>query len=609
MASVQIAGLASGLNWQNIINQLIQADSASVNQVKAQQTTINNQVTALGSINTDLGSLSNSIFSLEDPSAYSGVTVTSDVSNSTWAVNANQGTSPGAYAIDVSLLATASQLDGATGVSAALNGSNDVSGLTVANLSTAQPVTAGTFTVNGQQIAITTSESLQAVFDAIGSATGGTVTASYNAATDKVSLTSSAGPIVLGAANDTSDLLQQLKLVNNGSSTVTSAGTLGRLNLSSNLAGAGTKAALTGQDGSGNGSFTINGVTVGYNVNNDSLSTLLTRIDNSGAGVTASYDSSADQVVLTNSSTGAVGITATDTSGNLLAALGLTSGAGGSVALGRNSQFSVNNGPSRTSQSNALGPADLGIPGLNVTANSTGLQHLTVAVDSSAIQTGIQSFITAFNKVQADISGDTKIGADSNGNPVTSILSSDHEVGDWASQLEMTAFGAGSALSGPIKSLDAMGIDFNGTTGQLQISDQGTFLQAVQNNPSQVAAFFQTATTGFGAVMNSAITDIQRQDNADQSNLQSESSDLANQITTMQNQLTAEQNNLEAEFTAMEQAESRFQSEMTTLGGIGGSTASGSSATASNNLNNNNVYVNGTSASSTSSSGSGTTGG
>ena len=77
----------------------------------------------------------------------------------------------------------------------------------MANLGLGQPITAGTFSVNGAQVAVTTSESLQDVFAAISTATGGNVTASYDPTTDKVTMASASGPVVLGADNDSSNFL------------------------------------------------------------------------------------------------------------------------------------------------------------------------------------------------------------------------------------------------------------------------------------------------------------------------------------------------------------------------------------------------------------------
>ncbi len=127
----------------------------------------------------------------------------------------------------------------------------------------------------------------------------------------------------------------------------------------------------------------------------------------------------------------------------------------------------------------------------------------------------------------------------------------------------MTVFGAGSGLTGAINSLDDLGIDFNGTTGQLTISDSAKLQQALTGNTSAVAvAFFQTAKTGFGSIVNSAVTDIVGQSASEVQNLQSESKSLGDQITTMQNQLASEQAQLEAEFEAMETMEAQYQNEL-----------------------------------------------
>jgi flagellar hook-associated protein 2 len=604
MAGVQIAGLASGFNWQLIINDLITADSAGVNQVQAQQNQVNAQVTALGAINTDLTNLTNSVYALEDPSLYSGVTVTSNNPNSTWQGTAPSGTTPGNYSIAVTGLATASTLMGATRISQPLNSSDDVSGLTIANLATAQPVTAGTFTVNGEPVTVTTSESLADVFTAIGNATGGTVTAGYDSGSDSVTLTSTAGPIVLGADNDTSNFLQEMKLQNNGTNQISSSARVGSLNVNDSIATCGLLTPLTGLDSSGNGSLVINGVTIDYNANTDTLGTLLSRITNSNAGVTATYNATDNQVILTNSATGDTGMGVSDSAGNnLMAALGLTSAAGATLVTGANAKYSVNGGPVQTSASNTLSPTALGVPGLTVTVDTLDTQTIEVATNTSGIQTAIQNFITSFNQLQSDITNDTAVSVSSSGTIVTSVLSANYEISDWASSLQMDAFSAGNALPGPINSLDSLGIDFNGTTGQLEISDQGALSAALTNNPSGVAAFFQTATTGFGSVMNKAITDTMSQETSEASSLTSEASDLGDQITTMQSQLASEQASLEAEFSAMETMEAQYQSEEAALNGISGST---SSSAVSNPISTANISIGGQSISGSSTSSSGT---
>jgi flagellar hook-associated protein 2 len=607
MAGTQISGLSSGINWNSIISSIVTADSAGMNQVKAQQATVNTQVSALGSLGTDLTTLSASVFALEDPSLYDGAIASSTTSGSTWQMTAQNGTPTGNYTIAVSRLATASQLQGAGGISSPLSASSDVSGLTLAAIPTAQAITAGTFTVNGKQITVTTAESLQDVFTAISTATAGAVTASYDPSSDKVKLVSTS-PIILGAANDTSNFLSALKLFNGtNTGTISSATNLGTAQLANHLAAADLKTALTGQDGSGNGSFSINGTSISYNVNTDSLGTLLARINNSGAGVNASYDANNDRIVLTNSVTGSSGVNVSDNagSGNLMAALGLTTG---TLVQGQDAQFSVNGGPTQTSASNTLTPSALGVTGLSVTVDSQDTQTVQVAMNTAAISSAIQSFITAFNAFQADDSKDTTVSI-ANGTISGSVLSSNHDVADWASTLQTKAFSAGSGLTGAIKSLDALGIDFSGTSGQLAITDQSKLSNALSSNPKAVAAFFQTATTGFGSIMSSSINDVISQNSSSQQSLQSESTDLGNQISTMQTQLDATQAQLETEFQAMETFYAKYQSESTALAGaFSGSSSLTSSAGALGNISNGVNNATGSSSGSTSSSSSTTTG-
>ena len=57
---------------------------------------------------------------------------------------------------------------------------------------------------------------------------------------------------------------------------------------------------ITAVNGSGDGSFKLNGVSIAYNVNTDTISSVLTRINDSSAGVTAAYDAVNDRFTLSN---------------------------------------------------------------------------------------------------------------------------------------------------------------------------------------------------------------------------------------------------------------------------------------------------------------------
>ncbi len=567
MAAIQISGLLanSAFDWKTVVSELIAADSIPITNLQTQQTANTSQVTALNSLQTDMASLQTSVENLQTGGLFSARTVSSSNSISTWKSTSTDGAALGTYAFSIQTLATQAQTQGAVGVSTGLSSSSDVSALTVANLNIATPITAGTFTVNGKQVTIATTDSLQGVFDKISTATGGDVTGSYNPTTDGITLTSGSGAeMILGANNDTSNFISAMKLQNNTTSSTSSSSTLGTVVTSASIASADLKTPLTGLDASGNGSITVNGVLIGYNANTDTVSSLISRINSSSAGVTVSYDSANNRFNVTNNNTGDVGMGLSDTTGSLLASMGLTSASGGTFAHGKNAQFTINNGPTLTSLSNTLDSTVTGISGFSVTVNSQSAETLQIQSDTSSMQTAIQSMITAYNKVQSDITSDTQITT-SGGKTTASVLSNNGQVTDWAANLQSLAFDAVTGVTGSIQSLNDMGIGFTGTTGQLSITDSTKLANALTNSPQDVQNFFLTGSTGFVSRMFTGLSADIGQNTSAQNALNQANTDLANRITVMQTHLSSEQTNLTNAFIAMVDAQSTAQSDSTTL--------------------------------------------
>jgi flagellar hook-associated protein 2 len=303
MASLQLSGLVSGFDWKSFIAEVMELNRAPVYRLQSEKTTNNSKVSALDNLGTRLVELQTASRALKVEGLFTGRTAASTTTGSTWATSTTSGTATGAYAFNVTQLATTTKRNGSGDIGLGISATNDVTGVTLASMSTATAVTAGNFTVNGSQVSVALTDSLQDIFDKISTATGGAVTASYNSGDDKISL-ASASPITLGAANDTSNFLAVARLANNGSGAIESGTGLGATSQSAPLASARLRNSITAVDGSGNGSFTVNGVSVAYNVNTDSLSTILGRISSSSAGVNATYDAAADRVVLTNKTTG-----------------------------------------------------------------------------------------------------------------------------------------------------------------------------------------------------------------------------------------------------------------------------------------------------------------
>jgi flagellar hook-associated protein 2 len=575
MTAINTTSLASSLtgntfDWQTFVNTIIEIDRAPITKLETEQSLNSDKIEALGVIKTDLQDLQTATKALGASSLFAGRTVTSSTSGSNWTLTAASGATAGAYTFNVTQLATASTRNGSSDISSAISATSNVSGVTLATMPTATAIKAGTFTVNGATVTIALTDSLQNVFDKISTATSGAVTASYNQGTDTISL-SAASEIVLGGANDTSNFLAATQLANNGTGTITSTNSLGAASTTATLVNARLKSAITAVDGSGNGSFNINGVTIAYNVNTDSLSSIISRINSSNANVTASYDNASDRMVLTNKTTGDIGFGLSEAAGGFLDAVGLSmTSSGAATTRGKNALFSINGGSTLSSQSNTLDSSVTGITGLTVKAGSTGSQTITVASDTASMKTAIQNFVDKYNVVQSYIDLQTKITV-KNGTLTTSTLSSNRDVDSWAANLRGKAFAAVSGLSGTITRLADLGIDFSSTSRLLTVKDSGKLQTALETKTADVEAFFGTATTGFAAVMNTSLNKLTGSEGSTSAvstisdRLLNNNANIDKQIAQIERQLEAEKARLTAGFQAMQAAQSSAQSIIKTL--------------------------------------------
>lgn len=562
-SNLAISGLASGMNWQATVQELANAERAPETQWKAQQTSINTQNTAFGTIQTELTTVQSDMQALQDPTLYGSATAQS--SDSTIAIaSAASGATVGTFTFNISQLATASSMNGQSGISQALVPDGNPADVTIGSAAFASPVSAGTFTINGQQITIASTDTLQDVFNNIAAATGNAVTASYDPTADKIILSSSS-EIVLGTATDSSNFLQDAGLFANGTGTVTSNAALGRAQLGSSMSNSHLATAII-DGGSGAGAFTINGVTINFNASTDSIQNVLDRINNSSAGVTASYDSLNNRFVLTNKATGDVGISMQDVTGNFLAASGLSAG---TLQHGKNLLYTLNGGTTQlVSQSNTITSASSGITGLSVTAVNNGSVTVTVASDTSKISAAIQKFITDYNAVQSDISSQQIVSTGSDGTVTPGPLTGDLTANGIASGLRSAVYSPLTNLSGAIKMLSDLGIQTNGKDNTLALSNSDTLNNALANNLSDVKSFFTDTTNGWGAQVSSYLT-ATIGDNGTlvnhQASLTSQSTTITTQINNLETKITSDTAHWTSEFQAMEAAQSQVNQELTYL--------------------------------------------
>ena len=554
-----LSGLASGFDWRTFIDRLMEVERAPQKTLRTEQTRLRERSNAYRSLQTELQVLQNRLKTLLDPSLYASRSARVENTN-VLTVRASAGAAPGTYSIEVLQLATASRLQGTSDLGAPLSSSADVSGLVLANAPFATPVTAGTFTVNGRQISIETTDTLQVVFDKIATATGGAVTASYDPTTDRIQL-SSASEIVLGSANDTSNFLQVARLYNNGSGTVTSAGALGTLRLNATLASA-NFATPVDDGGSGNGEFKINGVSITYSATADTLATILDRINNSAAGVYATYDPLNDRIVLTNKTTGDLGIAVEDVTGNFLSAAGLVTG---TLQRGQNLLYRLNGGDTLVSTSTAITEASSGLAGLSITALQTGTTTVTVASDTDAVKSAVRQFLDAYNRVQSLLDNYTSSSTDAEGVVTAGVLAGDSDANEIASRLRALAFSPGSGLQAVADHLADLGISSNGNDNQLTLTDESALDQLLQNNLGALQTLFTDPTAGVATRLNHYLERLIGDNGSliqKQNGLNRQSTDIDNQIAEMERIVQATRQRMIESFTAMETAQARINQQL-----------------------------------------------
>jgi flagellar hook-associated protein 2 len=593
-SDLAISGLASGFDWQSLVAQLVQVERAPETQLQTQQSTIQQQNNALGSIKTEMNVLQNDVTALLAPGFFDSRTAAT--SNSTLAsATAAAGTTEGTYAFNITQMATAAVLQGTAGAGAALSSTNDVSGLTLSAAGFATPVTAGTFTVNGAQVTVASTDTLADVFANISAATNGAITASYSATdpvtgakTDKITLSSSS-EIVLGSATDTSNFLQVAKLSNNTTGTVTSSASLGAVMSTSTLDQANFATPIT----NGAGAFQINGVAINYNAASDKLTDVISRINDSSAGVIATYDPSKNQFSLTDKNTGDIGISVQNVSGNFLQATGFLTVAGtnsGTLVHGTNLQYTVNSGSQLSSQSNTITDDSSGITGLSVTALAKGLVNVTVAADTSTVKTAITNLVTEYNKVESVIGTQTASTTDSTGKVTAGLLAGDQDTENIITSLRNLMNQAVSSISGQPLRLSDLGFASNGQDNSLTTSDTSGLDTALATNPAGLKDLFTNATSGLAVELDSFLTDTIGTAGASadgtittdgslvthQANLTKQSAAIDTQISNIETQVQAYQTSMDNEFVAMETAESKTNQQMAYLTqAFSGSSSSG----------------------------------
>lgn len=289
-----VSGLASGLDWRKIIDQLKQVEYKKIDLVAGRKKTYEDRLSAWQSINTKLLSLKSSAGTLNKTSFFNLYT-TSLASNTTTkaedvlSVTTSTDASSGTYKIIVNSLASAQKLSSASYASQT----------TALNLS-------GDIIVGGRTVKISTTDSLSGIRDKINAVNTGTnaskVTASivnYGTNGYRLILTSdtegSAGISLLNGG--ASDLVGSLGFVDasakTAKNTITGGNKSDAFSAADKAVGGADLLNLTSAQ-SGNVTITVNGTgrSVSINLATDSLNTIRDAVNTAFTGVFTSNPAS-----------------------------------------------------------------------------------------------------------------------------------------------------------------------------------------------------------------------------------------------------------------------------------------------------------------------------
>ena len=579
---MSISGLASGFDWKSVVDQLTAVERTPQTKVRTEQTTLASRRSALGQIATQLTDLQTKATALGDSSLYNRRSVSSsDTSIAT--VSAADGAVTGSYSINVTTLATPSSWLGATsGIisplhTADISASAGQAGPVLSAAGWGSTLTAGTVTIGVQNssgtvtnatVTVATTDTLKEVLVKLDTAIGSTGGATYSSANDQVTIARPDGKnLILGSASDTSNLLSCLKLFTPapGASAVSDS-KLGSLKLFSSLSSQPLVTPLTYGTTATTGAFSINGVSIDYS-SSSTLASVLSSINDSAAGVQASFDSGLNRFVLKNKEPGNRGVVlAQSGSSNFLTAFGLT-GTGSSLSSGTDLVYSINGGATAKARSNSISDSDSGLTGLTFTASKVGTTTINSANDTGAARSAVDALVSSVNRVQSLISSLTVSNRDAAGKITAGVLAYDQTIFQLGSSLRsLLSLQLSGGPSTTIRGLADLGYSTTGYTNELSATNSASLNTALSSQLSEVQKFFSTATTGLSARITSFVKPMVDENSGTlsqrQKGLTEQSSKLDNQLVAMERRVQSNRERLLTGFRAMEAAQAKSNSQM-----------------------------------------------
>ncbi|NEW03728.1 flagellar filament capping protein FliD [Bacillus megaterium] len=582
---VRVSGLASGMDIDQIVSDLMKAERMPIDKMKKQKQTLEWQRDDYRSMNLLLSEFNNLAFNMTLQSSYSSKTVSSSDETKVKAA-ATSSAANASYTLLNVTMATAAQsistsIDSSMDPTKSLwsqRGSMDSSVWTEKTVEQAAiTLSADTSTVKLAKGAISAVNQNTGTLNSISVTTDGTskeykVTIGTKAETlssDEVFINEDTGEMTFGTTLTSGSTIEAFSYQQNV--------------LKFSITTYDSNGKATGDNTDGSTPFEFDGST--------SLNTLLTQISNSKVGISAFFDEGTNKVVMTRKDTGNLSSADSADGSNMVFSGGFLTGflqlAGD--AKGTDAKFTLN-GLETTRKSNTFTTGGVTYTLQN---NFTGDVRVNVSNDTQKVFDTIKDFVTKYNELIEKINGKITEERDRNYQPLTDeerekltdkqaeqwddkaksgLLKGDSILSSGLNQMRSNWYASVSGVSGGFSQLTDIGISTSANysdRGKLVIEGDGTKLkEAIEKDPQSVMDLFMksgstTSEKGIVRRLRDTITQTvsKVEQRAGRSTWTSEQfllgrnlKSVNSQITSFESRLTQVEDRYYRQFTAMEKA-------------------------------------------------------
>lgn len=399
-----------------LVEKYMAIERRPVTELETRKSTLNVRIAMYRDLKNYLTSLKALVDDLAESSSDSIFNVVKVVSSNADLVSAtgSSGTATGTYQLRVRQLATATTVKSSTGLNTAAGvassaqvvaGQGQIDTSKSWNKAGFDQTPDGSVTINGKEFVLADYATVNAFMEAVKADETAAANIYYDALRDRFVIESDEPglDLVVSETPETYGFLTAAKIAP-GTYTTNRTGVQADVLLyQANFDHA------VGQNESG--TFKINGVTITWDADTDTLNTIVGRINRSAAGVTAYYDDTLDKLVLTANETGEDEIALEDVSGTFLMQTLKFSAA--TQTVGQLARFTINSTSAQdeiTKDSNTFTINGITYTLLGVTvANDDYADPATTAVtisarkDTSALEAKIRAFLNSLNTVTSYI--------------------------------------------------------------------------------------------------------------------------------------------------------------------------------------------------------------